>query len=141
MAKKLNCILFIDDNNDDNFFHQRIIRKSNCAEEVVIKDSGQQALTYLKNIILTKSTPPDLIFLDINMPGMNGWEFLQEYDKIEDDIKSKVIVTMLTTSDNPGDFARAQTLTPHPLKAFKTKPLSLKMLQEIMDEYFSDNMP
>lgn len=132
---KLNCIMLIDDNPDDNFFHERVIRKSNSAEFVVKMESGKESLEYLKSI---GQHHPDLIFLDINMPGMNGWEFLSEYNKLDKQFQSKVIVVMLTTSDNPDDIARARDLTPYALKDFRTKPLTKEMLEEIINENFEE---
>ena len=64
--------MLVDDNKDDNFYHERIIRKNNSADMVVTKQSGVEALEYLKRINPQEGTHPDLIFLDINMPGMNG---------------------------------------------------------------------
>jgi CheY-like chemotaxis protein len=78
--KKINCIMLIDDNEDDNFFHERVIRKSSYADIILVKQSALDALNYLKKDLL-ESEYPDLIFLDINMPAMNGWEFLEEFNQ------------------------------------------------------------
>lgn len=126
--------MLIDDNKDDNFYHERIIRKNNSADTVIIKQSGKEALEYLKNKNLQESAHPDLIFLDINMPGMNGWEFLEEYNELDKEYQSKMIVVMLTTSENPDDIAKAKEF--HVLSDFKTKPLTKNMLDEIIDKYF-----
>jgi CheY-like chemotaxis protein len=128
--------MLIDDNKDDNFFHERVIRKNNCAEKIISMESGKAALEYLRSETFESHSPPELIFLDINMPGMSGWEFLDEYDKLDQELKSKVIVTMLTTSDNPDDVAKAAALCPSPLKEFRTKPLTKEMLEEIIGRYF-----
>src|SRR5687768_7642245 len=97
MSKKLNCIMLVDDNHDDNFFHERAIKKNNLESIVITKNSGKEALEYLKS----KTDPhSDLIFLDINMPGMNGWEFLKEYNLLDKELQSGAVIIMLTTSDN-----------------------------------------
>jgi len=134
MNKKLNCIMLIDDNKDDNFYHERIIKKNNKAEVVITKQSGREALEYLKNKNVQESAHPDLIFLDINMPGMNGWEFLEEYNKLDKEFQGQIIIVMLTTSENPDDKAKAKAL--NILSDFKTKPLTKEMLDEIIDKYF-----
>jgi CheY-like chemotaxis protein len=134
MSKKLNCILLVDDNPDDNFFHERVIKKTNAAEFVVAKQTGMDALNYLKSKKGKENPHPDLIFLDINMPGMNGWEFLEEYRKLDEEFKSKAIVVMLTTSDNPDDKDKAKTMKI--ASDFKTKPLTKEMLEEIINKYF-----
>lgn len=75
---RFECIMLIDDNKVDNFFHERVIKKNDISENIIIKESGEEALLYLNE---KNSLKPELIFLDINMPGMNGWEFILEYIK------------------------------------------------------------
>jgi CheY-like chemotaxis protein len=129
MIKKLNCIMLIDDNPDDNFFHERVIRKCDAAENIIVMQSASVALEYLKS---NPAQCPDLIFLDINMPGMNGWEFLEEYSTLEKSLQHQVIVIMLTTSENPDDQLKAVNI----VTDFKTKPLTKLMLEEIIDRHF-----
>lgn len=132
--KKLSCILLIDDNPDDIFFHERVIRKAAAADKVVARESGPEALDYLRSPDHPEYTRPDLIFLDINMPGMNGWEFLEEYEKLAHDQKVRAIVIMLTTSENPDDQRRA--LKQYATSEFHIKPLTNDMLVRIIHKYF-----
>jgi len=133
--KKLNCILLIDDDEPTNFLHELIIREMGCTENIVTVQSGKKALEYLKSQRNGKYPQPDLIFLDINMPAMNGWEFLEEYKKLHHSQKGKVVVVMLTTSLNPDDEERANSC--EEIDDFKIKPLTQEMLAEIIDNYFS----
>ncbi len=126
--------MLIDDNKDDNFFHERVIKKNNSADVVVTKQSGMAALEYLKNRENNESPHPDLIFLDINMPGLNGWEFLSEYNKLDKELQSRIVIVMLTTSENPDDKEKALAL--NVLADFRIKPISKNMLNEIIDKYF-----
>ena len=123
--------MLVDDNKTDNFFHERVIRKANAAQTVVVKESAEEALEYLKNRENNPTDHPELILLDINMPGMNGWEFIEEYEKLDKIFQSKMIVVMLTTSENPDDYALATKN--NILAGFKTKPLTVEMLEEIME--------
>jgi len=133
--KQLNCIMLIDDNKIDNFFHERVIRKNNAAKEVIAMESGQAAIDHIKagDILLQ----PELIFLDINMPGMDGWEFIEHYKLLDNSLQKAMIVVMLTTSDNPDDIARARTQGI--LSDFKTKPLTKEMLADVITTYCREN--
>ena len=128
--------MLVDDNMDDNFFHERVIKKSNAVITIVIKESGLEALEYLKSAGDRENPRPDLIFLDINMPGMNGWEFLQEFRKLDKSLQSKMIVIMLTTSVNPEDEAMARTYDL--LSDFKTKPLTKEMFEDVLDRFYQE---
>lgn len=136
MNKKVNCIMLIDDNPDDNYFHERVIKKNGAAEVVIAKESAMKALDYLKEKSNHEQLHPDLIFLDINMPGMNGWEFLEEYKNLGKELQSKMVVVMLTTSDNPEDrvFAKTQSL----LADFYSKPLTKEILDKILTKYYEE---
>lgn len=126
--------MLVDDDPNDNFFHERVIKKSDAADLVVAKQTGNDALEYLKSKKDNEDLHPDLIFLDINMPGMNGWEFLEEYSKLDEYFKSRTIVVMLTTSENPDDQKKAIEM--NIASDFKIKPLTQKMLEETIDKYF-----
>jgi len=127
MIKTLKCIMLVDDNPDDNFFHERAIRKCNAAEVVVVRQSGKSALEYLRSA-REDELRPDLIFLDINMPGMTGWEFLERYEQLDSSSKGGLIVVILTTSENPDDRAKANEMH----VSFTTKPLTPDALEEII---------
>jgi CheY-like chemotaxis protein len=139
MKKKPMCIMLIDDNENDNFFHEREIKKNSFETVVITKESGIEALEYLRSIPETKETKPDLIFLDINMPGMNGWEFLAEYNQLGKEIQSQLMIIMLTTSDNSKDKARA--LAWDWISDFITKPLTKEIMEGIYRKYIQLNLP
>lgn len=126
--------MLIDDCEATNYYNQIIIDRENCANSVVTAQGGLQALEYLKQTSMEGNLVPDLIFLDINMPGMNGWEFLEEYEKLSNLKHAKVVLLMLTTSLNPDDHVRASKLKN--VKGFVNKPLEAEKLHELMTEYF-----
>jgi CheY-like chemotaxis protein len=134
MKNKIKCIMLVDDNPDDNFYHERVIKRNDAADIVIAKQTARDALEYLKSKKDDCDTHPNLIFLDINMPGMNGWEFLEEYNKLDKKFQCQAIVVMLTTSDNPDDKMKAKGL--NLVSDFKTKPLTKEMLEEIIEKYF-----
>ncbi len=136
MKQKLNCVLLIDDDQATNFLHEIVIKKMDCTHNVVSVLSGKAALDYLKSQEDGKNPQPELIFLDINMPAMNGWEFLDEYAKLESYEKGGVVLMMLTTSLNPDDKEKSKNL-PH-VSGFMNKPLTEKLMEQVLKENFPD---
>ena len=134
MRKKLKRILLIDDDQPTNFFHEMVIRKANCVEEVVSVQTGHAALEFLQSSVNGEHPQPELIFLDINMPAMNGWEFLDHYKKLPEIQKGRIVVVMLTTSLNPDDADKAKDIPE--INGFKSKPLTDAMLAEVLETYF-----
>src|SRR5690348_8827412 len=106
MATKLNCVLLVDDSRPGNRYHQIILNDLGVTESVQFAENGLQAIEYLKN----ENQPlPELIFLDINMPLMDGWEFLNAYKELDECRKAKAIV-MLSTSEDIKDMERARQI-------------------------------
>ncbi len=128
---KLNTILLVDDNEMTNFMHRVIIEKIGCADKISIVENGEEALTYLTN---PQNATPELIFLDINMPVMNGWEFLEEYQDLDDSKKAKIVLFMLTTSMNPSDKQKAKNNGE--VRGYINKPLSSSKIKTIIEQYF-----
>jgi len=125
--------MLIDDDKNDNFFHEREIKKDNLETNVIVMETGINALKYLKSMIKKKNIKPIIIFLDINMPGMNGWEFLEEYSHLEKEFQGKVMIVMLTTSDSPESKARATRWGF--VSDYITKPLTKEKLQILKMKY------
>jgi CheY-like chemotaxis protein len=141
MKKRLKCVLLVDDNESDNYLHKRVLTKAGIADNIAIALNGKEALDFL----MTKGScgqpenlfsQPELIFLDINMPIMDGWEFLEEYQKLDAIQKGKVVFIMLTTSLNPTDKVRAEMYLEH--DCFHFKPLTVEMINEIMQKHFPE---
>ncbi len=128
----LDCILLIDDNEDDNFFHSRLIKKANISKEVVAITNPLTALERLTN--KNDDLKPDLIFLDINMPEMDGWEFLENYEKLDPGLHNGHIIMMLSTSLNVDDQSKADSNSV--VKGFNAKPLSRDMLFEVLENFY-----
>ena len=135
MTKKFNCILLIDDDEATNYIHRKVIEEVDCAEKVVIAQSGQEALYFLNGKENDPNSPIDLIFLDINMPAMNGWEFLEHYKNLDSSKKAKGVLIMLSTSLNPDDHGNASKIDV--VDGFQTKPLTEEKMIRIHKNHFS----
>ncbi|MCB0278134.1 MAG: response regulator [Calditrichaeota bacterium] len=136
MKRKLNCIMLVDDSEADNFLNQMYINDMDCCKSVLAMQSAKDALKFLEGE--TNGSSPDLILLDINMPGMNGWEFLEEYKKLKIARQKKIEVIVLSTSQNPRDRERAEMI--QEISEFKAKPLSKTMLTDIFQTHFPNYM-
>jgi len=140
MKKKINCVLLIDDDEPTTFLSQMVIEEAGLSKTIQVASSGADALAYLTSARDNRTADhwyPDLIFLDINMPAMNGWEFLQKYQDLDNRIKQDVIIIMLTTSLNPDDRLRAEAITS--VRGFEHKPLTGEKLDGIVKKYFTES--
>lgn len=122
-------VMLVDDNDTDNFISRRIIEITKFSEEVIVKNSGKGALDYLEENKDNPDALPDIIFLDINMPIVDGFVFLYEYEKFGNTVKDKCRVIILSSSDNKRDIDKIVN-NDYVIK-FVTKPLTEKTLEEI----------
>ena|ERR1700744_408755 len=131
---QLNCILLIDDDEPTNFLNRLTLEQANCTRDIRIAQSGQEALDYLYSCGEDRPPRPDLIFLDINMPAMDGWEFLERYRSLPPERKADIVLIMLTTSLNPDDELRTRNFPE--VSGFENKPLSQQRLNLLLEKYF-----
>lgn len=134
--KKLKSVVLIDDCKATNYIHRLIIEKYGFAENVTELINGSEAIDYLSTMVNGKFPHPELIFLDLNMPVLNGWEFLERYTLLPVEKQAGAIVVMLTTSLNPDDEAKAGDTAG--VKAFSSKPLTIEKLDRILAEFYPD---
>ena len=134
--KKVKLVLLIDDDAPTNFINKKIIQNSGLVEIIHVAQGGSEAISFLSgNENLNKNFLfPDIIFLDINMPAMDGWEFLAEYRKLKTIKSERVIIVILTTSLNPDDELRAREI--EEVYGFKSKPLTRQTIEEIVNNEF-----
>ena len=133
----LDGILLIDDDHSTNFIHKSVIHTAGIDAEVAAITNVAEALDFLtytgkyRNDALSR---PNIIFLDINMPGLNGWDFLDAYRLLDDRYKAKVVIIMLAVSINPDDKEKAFRGTN--VDDFVIKPLGRENLLEIINQHF-----
>lgn len=130
---KHKSVMIIDDNDIDNFINERILKSSLFAENVYVHTSAKSALEFLKNLESVKNLPeeiiPGYIFLDLNMPIMDGFQFMEAFQKFSDEFQSGIKIVILTTSLNPSDVETSKKYKQH-IK-FLYKPLNEAMLKGI----------
>jgi CheY-like chemotaxis protein len=124
-------VMVIDDTQVDRYIAERNIKKYGFAEEVICMDSAHAALKFLAGVA-NEEDLPQYIFLDIRMPEVDGFGFLEKYAMLPPPVKQNCIVMMLSTSLNPGDHDRAKTNIY--VKRFLNKPLTKDKLEMIVRE-------
>lgn len=133
---KLNAVMLIDDNEIDNLINQKMIESVNMASNIFIHSGAKSALEYLKNIEKIKvgieSFLPELIFLDIDMPLMDGFQFIDEFEKLSDITKNYCNIVLLTSSLDPKDVSKSRKNN-HVLK-YLNKPLSQDSLLKLLEK-------
>ncbi len=123
-------VLLVDDSRASNFMHREMIREADFAERVDVALDGEEALEFLRNgDLASEFFPPSVIFLDINMPRMDGFEFLEACKALPDVQRRSTIIVMVTTSLNPNDRERA--IATGMVRDFHSKPLSVASLQQM----------
>ncbi|MEM1337077.1 MAG: response regulator [Bacteroidota bacterium] len=127
----INKILLLDDNKATNFIHKKFIRMTGCAKEVVSFEIGANALQYLED---KENSFPNLIFVDINMPTMNGWEFFEHFSKIDRVERESCRSILLTTSLSPND--EDQMAEVKAVDEILIKPLEPNAIGTIVEKYF-----
>jgi CheY-like chemotaxis protein len=128
--ERINRILLIDDDNIFNYLNKKIIEISQLTANVTSHVNAKKALNELKLICDSGADSfPDIIFLDINMPVMDGWEFLDEFEKFPESIVEKCRVYILTSSIDPNDIEKSKAYKS--VKDFISKPLSEEILKSL----------
>ena len=133
-AVKYHSVMLVDDNEIDNLINQKMIESAGICENIFVHSGAKSAIEFLKNIEkLTKVQAdlclPEVIFLDIDMPLMDGFQFLDEFEKLSETIREKSKVIMLTSSLNPQDMAKAKK-NKYVLK-YINKPLTLDSINKV----------
>lgn len=129
-------VVLIDDDQVSNFVCESIIKSDGFADEVDSFEWAQDALEFLqRSSVDDPDNFPDLIFLDINMPGMDGWAFIQEYRKLPEHVTGKCSLFMLSSAVDRKDIICAKSH--EEVKDFFSKPLSPEILAIIREEFIS----
>ncbi len=127
--------LLIDDEPWTNLFHQKLIQKMGYSNACYVAEHGKKAIDYLTKCIdfawLDKSYIwPNIILLDLNMPLMDGWEFLSEYEKFPLEYRNKTKVVLLTSSPDPDDLEKTKEKSF--IFKYLKKPINLEVFSQLL---------
>lgn len=128
--QKYKSVMVVDDTHVDRFIAERNLKKYGYAEEVILCESAFSALSHLRDLERKNAPIPEQIFLDIRMPEMDGFGFLEEFKKFPEAFRKNIEVIMLSTSLNPIDHERAKHS--RYVVRFVNKPLDRKVIEDLM---------
>jgi CheY-like chemotaxis protein len=130
--KKLNSILMVDDDHINNFINSKLIKRLKVCENLFHFSNGTDAMRFLEDYSINQKDCPDLILLDLKMPVMDGYDFIEFFKKTPFRNKEKVQIIPLTTSVNLKDSQKIEALG---IKEFLIKPLKEDSLNKILEKH------
>jgi CheY-like chemotaxis protein len=134
--RTLEHVLIVDDDHVNNFICENIILKTGFSKNVTSFSNAEDSLIYLRKLQSESENPPDLIFLDINMPDINGWAYLEEFKKLKGSKTGEIPIIMLSSSIYKDDKSRS--LSYDSVVDFVSKPISKTVLENISNSHFAN---
>ncbi|MCZ6519935.1 MAG: response regulator [Bacteroidetes bacterium] len=128
---KVDTICLVDDDEVYHYIMERTISRNKLAKTILKFMDGETAINFFNQNLANQSKLPELILLDLNMPVMDGWEFLQEFLIIQPQLKKKVTIYLVTSSVNETDIEKAQNF--QIISGYLVKPIAEEKLLEILD--------
>jgi two-component system, chemotaxis family, chemotaxis protein CheY len=132
--EKINRVMLVDDDEIHSNLCYELILRAGIANTITIFNDAEEALAYLRSGVHNPEELPDLIFLDINMPFMDGWDFLDAYEEFRPQIKKEIMLILLTSSVYKNDIEKAKQYKA--VSEYIKTPISIDKLVETRNEYF-----
>ena len=125
--------LLIDDDEIFQFIMKNTIAEISPDIRIKFFSDGEKGIDFLKQNLGAATNLPDIILLDVNMPFMDGWEFLNEYKSLQTEIKKDINIYLLTSSNNPNDIAMAKEISE--LSGYLVKPISKEGIKNLISHF------
>ncbi|CAH0336613.1 MAG: response regulator [Flavobacterium sp.] len=132
--KKINTFCIVDDDDIYQFTTSLFLKKTDLVNKVIVFSNGLKAINFLKEEMENSENIPDILFLDVNMPVMDGWEFLEEYLLIKPMMPKTIVIYMVTSSVDEKDVLRAKNISA--LSGYLVKPISSENIVEVISGLF-----
>ena len=129
---KLASVLLVDDDSTTNYLNKLLLNRLGVTEQLLVAENGREALATLAQAFPGPGGPT-LLLLDINMPVMNGIEFLEAYQQLPPAQRHATVIVLLTTSVHPRDLAHVQTM---PIVGALDKPLTETKVRSLLAQHF-----
>ncbi len=131
MTHKIGLACIIDDDSMYVNLVKKILETKNLCHNLMVFQNGKDALNYFEVILnnMEKDKIPEIIFLDLNMPVMDGWEFLDRFTKLKNKLEKTITLYIVSSSINPVDIEKAKGI--NSVKDYLVKPVTLEDLEEI----------
>lgn len=130
--KKIETFCIVDDDDIYQFTTSLLLKKTDLVNKIIVFSNGLKAMNFLKDEMGNKENIPDVLFLDINMPVMDGWEFLEEYLLIKPMMPKTVVIYMVSSSVDEKDVLKAKSISA--LSGYMVKPISSQNIMEVILE-------
>ncbi len=130
--KKIELACIVDDDSIYVFGLKKLIEIHNLCENLLVFQNGEAAMKYLKPVVNDPQSVPDVILLDINMPVMDGWAFLEEFTKIKPNLAKEVIIYMVSSSIHDNDIEKAKKYSE--VSDYVVKPITIPDLNKIFQK-------
>ncbi len=131
--KKINTVCIVDDDDVYQFTVKYEIERTHLVDQIKSFSDGEQAIQFLKQVAHSPALLPDILFLDINMPIMDGWDFLEEFAQLNPSLDKKVIIYMVSSSINQKDIERAKKI--NEVTDYLIKPVTRDKLTLLFSEF------
>lgn len=134
--ERINNLYIVDDDTTYTFLTELLIKKTNKVEHVMVFNDARKAIDSINENIQNNELLPEVIFLDLNMPIMDGWEFLNEFKTIKTRLEKKIIIYIVTSSINPIDFEKA--ISTENVSDFIVKPITKDKFDHLLNKLIKE---